>query len=45
MHLLPPFRLLLRIFPLMYPGTPAVNFLDWNEISAKLAAFSVFRHT
>ncbi|WP_206098681.1 hypothetical protein, partial [Paenibacillus silvae] len=44
-HLLAPFRPLLRHFPLTCPGTPAVNFLAWNENSANSASFSVFRHT
>jgi hypothetical protein len=44
-HLLPPFRPLLRHFPLTCSGTPAVNFLAWNEDSAKSASFSAFRHT
>jgi hypothetical protein len=44
MHLVSLFRLLLRLFPLTCPGTPAGNFLAWNENSTKLAFFSVFRH-
>ena len=44
-HLLPPFCSLLRHFPLTCPGTLAVNFLAWNENSAKSASFSVFRNT
>ncbi len=43
-HLSPPFRPLLRHFPLTCPGTPAENFLTWNENSAKSAVFGVFRH-
>ncbi len=43
-HVLLPFRPLLRHFPLTCPGTPAENFLAWNENSAKLASFRVFRH-
>ena len=44
-YLLPPFRPLLRHFSLTCPGTPAENFLAWNENSAKSASFRVFRHT
>ncbi|GEM_PF-220849 len=43
-HLLPPFRPLLRHFPLTCPGTPAENFLAWNENSAKSASFGASRH-